>query len=122
MLENLKEAVNQVIKDISIDNFSLTISFENGLEIEIIDVMKNCCEDRYMSTDDDLQYFVGSVFLEAEIKEGPENSYGHDVEFFEIKTSKGYFTIVSHNEHNGYYGGFDLCAFIRKKPKKEINQ
>ena len=32
----------------------------------------------------------------------------HEVQFLEVKTSKGSFTMSSHNEHNGYYGGFSI--------------
>lgn len=63
-----------------------------------------------MTSDDELSYFLGAQLLDAEIKETPdEEETGkdpHDVQFLEIKTSSGSFTIASHNEHNGYYGGF----------------
>jgi hypothetical protein len=47
----------------------------------------------------------------AEVKNAPnipdENNF-HEVQFFEIQTDRGVFTLSSHNEHNGYYGGFFL--------------
>jgi len=67
-----------------------------------------------MRTDDDLTEFVGTKFLGVEIKEAPsiEGEYGeqHEVQFLEVKTDKGVFTMASHNEHNGYYGGFSIVA------------
>jgi hypothetical protein len=34
----------------------------------------------------------------------------HETQFLIVDTTKGSFTIVNHNEHNGYYGGFGLVA------------
>ena len=64
-----------------------------------------------MRTDDNLDYYVGSKLLGFEIKEATimEDGYGlHEIQFLEVRTSKGCFTMASHNEHNGYYGGFDI--------------
>lgn len=80
------------------------------------DDAQSCYKTRYMRTDDCLVDFVGSKFLGLEIKDAPdvEPDYPHEdvheVQFLEIKTSKGCFTMSSHNEHNGYYGGFWICA------------
>jgi hypothetical protein len=66
-----------------------------------------------MRTDDDLNYFVGAKLTGGEIKDAPDvpDKYGyHEVQFLEIQTDRGVFTISSHNEHNGYYGGFWLRA------------
>ena len=51
------------------------------------------------------------TLLALELKEAPsqENEWGeHEVQFLEVTTSKGEFTMASHNEHNGYYGGFAI--------------
>ena len=53
--------------------------------------------------------------LGAEIKEAPSipTEYDeHEVQFLEVLTSKGGFTMASHNEHNGYYGGFLIRAAV----------
>lgn len=67
-----------------------------------------------MTTDDALEDFVGADFLGAEVREGGEtddDEYGvHEVEFLVVKTSLGDFTVETHNEHNGYYGGFWMEA------------
>jgi hypothetical protein len=32
----------------------------------------------------------------------------HEIAFYEFMTSTGSFTLASHNEHNGYYGGTSI--------------
>lgn len=93
----------------------LSLYFENGKAIKIYDDGQSCCEDRYMRTDDDVQWLVGKVLKDMNIKEAPsqktEGDYGdHEVQFFEIETNEGCITFSSHNEHNGYYGGFAIKA------------
>ena len=92
---------------------ALHFEFADGSKIKIFDDGQSCCESRYMRTDDDLSFFIGSELLGAEIKEGPsagDDGDVHDVQFLEVQTSKGVFTMSSHNEHNGYYGGFAIRA------------
>jgi len=92
---------------------NLVFRFDDGSGIRIYDDGQSCCEHRYMTTDDDLQAFVGAKFVEA-IKQSAANrldEWGeHEVAFLVIKTSLGAFTVETHNEHNGYYGGFWLVA------------
>ena len=52
-----------------------------------------------------------------EIKSAPDvgndDSYTtHEIKFLEVKTNRGVFTMVSHNEHTGYYGGFLICSAV----------
>ncbi len=89
----------------------LILTFEDGTKLGIVDDGQSCCEHRYTSTDDNLDHMVGRRFLRVETKDGPENdmddSYGcHETMFVEVWTDVGFFTLVNHNEHNGYYGGF----------------
>lgn len=74
----------------------------------------DCCEDRYMSTDDDLAYYEGAKLVDVEIREAPPieetNSVEHEMHFLVIKTDRGEFVVEQHNEHNGYYGGLSLNA------------
>ena len=96
---------------------ALEMTFEDGSKMFLTDEGQSCCEHRYMSTDDTLSEYEDSTFQDVELKNGPsvevEEGYGvHDVQFLDIKTSKGIFTISSHNEHNGYYEGFDITAEI----------
>tara|TARA_R110000868_G_scaffold63218_1_gene190520 strand:+ start:72 stop:473 length:402 start_codon:yes stop_codon:yes gene_type:complete len=89
----------------------LTIGFDDGIAIQIWDDGQSCCESRYITTDDDVQSLVGNVLRRIEAKDGPnaEDDYGdHEQVFVEVGTDQGFITLVNHNEHNGYYGGFGL--------------
>lgn len=116
-LEILERSVNRTISDVRLVNdFYLEITFDDGYKIELYDDGQSCCERRFMHTDDDLSYFSGSVLYDVDLKDGgciddKENHWdSHEVQFLEIKTSKGCFTMSSHNIHNGYYGGFWIKA------------
>lgn len=95
----------------------LMIYFADGL-LTIRDDAQSCCETRYMSTDDDLPSFVGEKLVSYEIVDGPnvpyadEDDYGdvHEQTFVKLETTGGTITLVSHNEHNGYYGGISILA------------
>lgn len=103
------ESLNKVIASAQLVRDELIMEFSDGSAIKFSDTGQSCCESRYMMTDDTPSEFVGAVFLGAEIKEAPSVAcdYGdHEIEFLEVKTDKGVFTMASHNEHNGYYGGF----------------
>lgn len=108
------EAIGKRISALSLgEDDALHFVFDDGSRLKLFDDGRFCCEYRYMRTDDNLQEFVGAKFLGAEIKQAPdmEDEYGvHEVEFLEIQTDIGVFTMASHNEHNGYYGGFLIRA------------
>lgn len=92
---------------------TLTIEFSDGSSSKFKDMWQGCCERRYMHTDDDLEYFKGSELLHVKLQDGPtakQNEYGNiiDSQFLIITTTKGSFTIVNYNDHNGYYGGFRI--------------
>ncbi len=100
-------SVNAVATDIG----RLEIVFADGTGIAISDEGQSCCENRYMVCDDDLAYFTGATFIDAEVRDAPDVDDGsecHEVQFLLVHTSKGEFTVATHNEHNGYYGGFSI--------------
>lgn len=105
----------RIMKVVMQDNI-LRLHLEGGAELRFTDTLQNCCEQRYMTTDDTLDYYVGAELVGAELKEGPDLSDGseaHDAQFLEIQTTRGCFTVVNHNEHNGYYGGFGVEVRLR---------
>lgn len=105
-----------VITKVSIDTTHLHVDFDNGKQISIWDNGQSCCENRYMSTDDDIQSLVGGKLLHVMAKDGPsidEEFDCHEQCFVEVATDKGLITLVNHNEHNGYYGGFELTITER---------
>lgn len=94
---------------------ALHFVFTDGSAIKLADEGQSCCEHRYMRTDDDLTEYVGAKLLGAVVKAAPNepDEYGeHEVEFLEVQTDRGSFTMASHNEHNGYYGGFLIRASV----------
>lgn len=109
-------AVGKTITSLTLgDDDALHFVFNDGSKMKLFDDGQSCCESRYMRTDDDLAEFIGAKLLGAEIKEAPSIETGydcHDVEFLEVKTDRGVFTMASHNEHNGYYGGFSIRAAV----------
>lgn len=92
------------------DRLSMRIPDRNSVVV-IRDDGQSCCEDRHMTCDDDLASFDGATLLKITIEDGPETSDDwetHEQQFVKIDTSKGRITLVTHNVHNGYYGGFDV--------------
>lgn len=123
-VNNHRGAMEKTIKEIYIDedyrcDGALFMRFTDGTGIIIRDDGRSCCESRYLHTDDDLEYYIGAVFKRAELREAPniddEYSY-HEVQFLLINTDKGVITLETHNEHNGYYGGF-LIVIEQMKTK-----
>lgn len=92
----------------------LMFSFTDGTGLLLWDGGQSCCELRYLHTDDKVGDFVGAELMKIELRDGPttEDEYGepHDVQFVLVTTSLGVFTLETHNEHNGYYGGFWIEA------------
>ena len=112
-MDALVESFNKQISKLTLKDDELVFTFKDGTKIKLTDMGQSCCEARYMRTDDDLSYYVGATLLDAEIKEAPnepDEDGDHEVQFLEIKTDRGGFTIANHNEHNGYYGGFAIEA------------
>jgi len=113
-VEAYKGGVGKVIKSILLDaargdSGALIIRFTDDTGIIVWDDGQSCCESRYMTTDDDLSAFVGATLNDMDIRDGGTVGGGyeeHEVQFLVVNTSLGSFTCETHNEHNGYYGGF----------------
>lgn len=88
------------------------IHFDDGCSIRIRDGGQSCCEHRYMTCDDDVSKIIGSKLTNIELREGPteEMEWGneHQTMFVEIATDECFVTLTTHNEHNGWYGGFSI--------------
>ena len=86
--------------------------FQDGATLTIHDAGQKCCDHRYITCDDDPKSLVGGKLYRIELKEGVNNAgkYGdyNDTMFVEIATDKAFITLCTHNEYNGYYGGFDI--------------
>jgi hypothetical protein len=95
---------------------SLRITFEDGSKLYLYDDGQSCCEHRYMTIDDDLDKISGVTIKEIRIENGPKVeeacSEEHEQQFVKIDFSDGTgITMTTHNEHNGYYGGFSLTPY-----------
>lgn len=105
------EYYGQRIDEAEMKEERLRLKLSGGKIIEIWDDAQSCCESRYITTDDDLATIIGGILVRIEAKDGPNipDEYGeHEQVFVEVGTDKGFITLVNHNEHNGYYGGFGL--------------
>lgn len=115
-VEAFQGAIGKKIAGLSLgEDDALHFVFEDSSKIKLYDDGQSCCESRYMHTDDDLSHFVGANLLGAEVRDAPNepDEYGeHEVQFLIVNTSIGSFTMASHNEHNGYYGGFLIKAAV----------
>jgi hypothetical protein len=112
---NAAEYYGRAIKSVTLNNEAhpnrLEIAFEDGTQISIRDDGQSCCESRYMTTDDDPCTLVGKRLTKVEPKEHKEKNGdydAHEMVFVEVAAEGEHITIVNHNEHNGYYGGFGL--------------
>lgn len=88
------------------------LTFDDGVRIAIWDDGQSCCESRYITCDDDPARIVGGKLVSIETKDAPEvvGEWGevHEQVFVDVTTTEGTITFTTHNEHNGYYGGFGL--------------
>ncbi len=70
------------------DDDKLHIRFTDGTKIRIEDDGQSCCETRYMTCGDDLEYYKDASFLGVEISDAPsvksnddDDDRCHDVQF-----------------------------------------
>lgn len=111
---NIKSADKYYGRKIVHASFSedeVKLIFEDGVRIEIFDDGQQCCENRYMRTDDDVQCLIGKSLVSMTVKnvEATDCDRGtHEIAFLEIQAGHETFVISTHNEHNGYYSGFSL--------------
>ncbi|MGJ0510243.1 MAG: DUF7448 domain-containing protein [Methylocystis sp.] len=106
-----KRAEGQTITALALRDDALHFKFADGFKMRISDEGQSCCESRYMCCDDDLAYHIGAKLVKIELREAApisdEDDYGvHEVQFCDITTDRGLIQLATHNEHNGYYGGF----------------
>lgn len=91
----------------------LRIDFTDGTHFRLYDDGQSCCESRYMTTDDDPASLVGQTIVSIECRDGghggsDDNGEYREEEFVIIQGNKSAITLCTHNDNNGYYGGFDM--------------
>jgi len=72
---------------------------------------QNCCENwGYLTSQDDLEEFVGKEFVTYEVVDEKLGTYDvpdiyeGGIMFVNIYTDNGMFQFTAYNGHNGYYG------------------
>lgn len=111
-MDCIQRSLGKTIEWIELADDVLRVLFTDQTELRIADRGQSCCERRYMRTDDTLlSYYVGATLLNVELRDVVKDSSSngddvHEIQFLAILTDRGVLTISSHNEHNGYYGGF----------------
>jgi hypothetical protein len=103
--------VGREIASAKLENDTLSLAFTDGTSAQLWDGGQSCCETRYVTTDDDPVTLVGNCIVSITTKQGPyvrEDYQEHEQVFVEVQTTGGFITLVTHNEHNGYYGGFSI--------------
>ena len=115
----------KIIKSIKIDDNKLYIEFDDRI-LMLDDGQQSCCENRYMTCDDPLHYWEGLAFVGYYVADGPDiddNSYEvHECQFLIVDTFLGSFTVANHNEHNGYYGGFNVGEELTHKVTGKVTR
>lgn len=120
----LQSSLGKTIKTVKLtkDKDELQFTFTDKTVLTLYDSAQSCCERRYLSCDDNLKPFKGSTLIGVDLveakseeialleKDGDYHGEDHEVMFLKIKTSEGVFTVCSHDEHNGYYGGIIIQA------------
>ncbi len=115
-VEAVKGSLGKTITALELVDDNLVFTFEDNTKLKLWDGGQSCCESRYMRTDDNLSDYIGGQLLDIELRDAPdqEDEHGevHEIQFLAVKTGKGMFVMSNHNEHNGYYGGFDIEAAV----------
>ena len=114
----IQESLDKTITDVIIEDDNLYINFTDNTALRIWDGGQSCCEHRYMVCNDDLNEFAGVKLTNVYSKPVTftKDDWGsrHETMFLDFETTNGVFTIVNHNSHNGYYGGFWVEGEITK--------
>ncbi len=113
--EAVRRSIGKTIASVTVDGDRLVIAFDSKDSLSLFDSGQSCCENRYLTCGDldNAEYYKGATLVGIELRDAPaaENEYDiHEVQFLLVTTSKGVITAETHNEHNGYYGGFAVEA------------
>jgi hypothetical protein len=107
----LKDRLGKTIEKVWVKDDYLSFKFTDGSTMNLYDSGQSCCEERFMTCDDDLTQFVGDILLDVDLSDVVEcegRDDANEVQFLRVKTDKGMINVANHVEHNGYYGGFSI--------------
>lgn len=104
--------IGRTISSVSVEEKRVVVGFTDGAGFVLKDEGQSCCEYRYLTTDDDPNALVGLTFRDIVEKPGEckeeEGGECHDTMFVDIVADGAWITLCTHNEHNGWYGGFSI--------------
>ena len=113
-----KDYYGRKIESAKLEGDAIFLTFSDGVTIKIWDDGQSCCEIRYTTCDDDINSLAGGELRDISVsdglvsnsnKENDDNDWdSHEIAFLKIQTDKIAITAATHNNHNGYYGGFAL--------------
>lgn len=114
---DIAAVIGKRLTSMTVEEKAATLFFDDGTRLVLTDEAQSCCEYRHISTDDDLAFVAGCTLLAIEEAPGRaatedelDSCSVHDICFIHVQTSGGRVTLQTHNEHNGYYGGFCIAA------------
>jgi hypothetical protein len=113
----IQGSLDKTITSVYIEDDNLYINFTDNTALRVWDGGQSCCEHRYMTCDDILEEYSGAKLINVKAKPATysvDEEWGNSYEtmFLEFETTNGVFTIVNHNSHNGWYGGFWVEAEV----------
>lgn len=112
---------DKMVVDARLDDtgeYKIILTLETGEVVVIYDDGQSCCESRYITVPEgEVRDLNGGRLIALIIKHSENNETSewgdiHEVDFVEIVTDRHHLTFCTHNEHNGYYGGFNLVVDI----------
>jgi hypothetical protein len=104
-------------------NGSLILGLASGFKIVIVDTAQSCCEHRYLHSSDDVGSLVGESLVSIRVDSVDcidDSGDEHEVVFLKVSTNRDSITLETHNEHNGYYGGFCIRATVYDETGKLV--
>lgn len=113
--EGISKYTGKVITNAELVDNAFVLTFHDWTKLSISDQGQSCCEHRWITSDDALSDIVTKVFKGIEEKDASTISVSdedHEIMFVEIQTNDCSITLQTHNEHNGYYGGF--CVVVEE--------
>ena len=116
-IDTIGEYYGKKVESAEIKDNRLNITFDDGVDISLWDNGQSCCEERYITCDDDVSSLVGGVLTDISVSDVTESGGDYDVHeiaFVKVVTDRFAITLTTHNIHNGYYGGFGLTITENK--------
>jgi hypothetical protein len=94
---------------------SIIIIFTDGTALNLFDDGQQCCEKRWLASDDKSEDVAGGVLMDVQMEEGVDDEGSEDIlqsQFIRIITDKAPYVVTAYNKHNGSYDGITVKAEI----------